>query len=326
LLSLFRTNQIFLNVLLIPYIFIVRGVISIWNPPSMTTHGIFSYELMSRIGDYQGTTPFIACFLVFFHAILINILVYNHKMTDEQSLLPGLLYVAVTACVPSFLGLTTALIANTFLIFALHELFLAYKKPSAATNIFNVGFWISLASLFHFSSYTYVVWAIIALNVLRSGNFRENIMIIIGFLLPYLLVATAYFITDSYDIFWQQHFTKNFNFNNIVVERDYTTLSILIFFGALIVVVLFSQGFYASKKSIQIQRYQSVLYWLLLLTGASVFFQSNATLENLLLLVPAISIFLSYQLLKMPRQWAEVAHFILLVGILFCQYKSYLGF
>jgi hypothetical protein len=327
LLSLFRTNQLFANVLLIAYIFLVRG--SIFVIPAgnhFRPQGVLSYELIQRIGSQHWVEPIISLGLVLFQAILINVIVARYRMTSDQSLFPGVFYILLVSSIPHFLGLNAALLATTFLIGSFFELFESYRKPSAATSIFNAGLLLGLASLFYFSTFIFILWAIIAINTVRSGSFKEALMIFIGFLMIYFAVGTVYFLTDSFSIFWNEHFGRNIAILNINYKISYWIGGAYIFYFALILFSIVSQGFYSSKRSIQIQKYQTVLYWLMLFVGITVFFQTKVDIDCIILLLPAIAIFLSYNFLGMKSTYAEALHLFFLAVILILHFHTYLGF
>ena len=292
----------------------------------MRPQGILSYEIIQRIGTQHWIEPILALILVFAQGVIINFLVFKYRMTGEQSLFAGLFYILLASTLTSFLGLTATLLATTFVILSFFELFESYRKPFAATNIFNVGMLLAIASFFHFSIVLFLLWGIICVNILRSGSVKEAVMLVVGFVVPYFLLATVYFMTDSYDIFWNEHFGKNIAFMNFVGERSWFTVASYSFFFLLIAIVVLGQGFYSSKRSMQAQKYQTVLYWTLIFSGLTIIFQAKTSLDSLILLAPSISIFLAYNFLYFKTQVGESVHLLWLLAVLIVQYHTSLGF
>lgn len=325
MLSIFRTNQIFNSVLLIFYIFILWGSLFIvqneWLPEAA---GVFSQNIFGWIGEENWVNRGIAIFLLLFNATVINYIVSEHRIEYETTLFPGLFYVLVSSAIPDFLHLSPILIANTFLIFALLNLVKTYKNNDCASLIFNVGFWVSMASLFYFSFIIFVLWGLICLNVLRAFKFREWLMVIVGFLVPYILLGTYHFWFDQFGEFWSQQVIQNISFLNFIGNNDVTTYTKLISFSLLILLSIVSMGVYNFKKNIQIQKKITVLYWLLLFGGLTVLFQAKITIAHFQIIAVPMGAFLAMTFSNMTSRWAESFHFLLLVLILALQLKGVL--
>ena len=66
-----------------------------------------------------------------------NIIIAKFRMASSVSLFPGLFYVLLVSMLPEFLTLSPALLANTFFIIAIWELFETYRKNEVSGNIVN---------------------------------------------------------------------------------------------------------------------------------------------------------------------------------------------
>lgn len=325
MLSIFRTNQIPTSILLIFYIFLLWGSLFIvpveWLPEAV---GVFSQNILEWVGVHNWVNRGTAIFLLLFNATILNYIVSEHRIEYETTLFPGLFYVLISSAIPDFLHLSPILMGNTFLIFALLNLVKTYKKNHCAALIFNVGFWIAIASLFYFSFAVFVLWGLVCLGVLRAFKFSEWMMVLSGFFVPYLLVGTYHFWFDSFGEFWTQQVSQNISFLDFNSKNDITTNAELISFSLLILFSLGSAGVYNFKKNIQIQKKITVLYWLLFFAGLSVFFQANVTIAHFQIIAIPISTFLAMTFSNMTSRWAESFHFLLLVLILALQFKSVL--
>ena len=305
---------------------LVRSSIFTSSVAVMRPQGILSYEISERLSSSLWLEPVLALLLVFLQGVIVNFLVFKYRMTGEQSLYPGLFYILLVSSLPSFLGLNASLLANTFIIWSLFEFFESYRKPSAATNIFNIGMFLAIASLFYFSISVFLLWGILCVNILRSGSIKEALMLLVGFFVPYFLVGTVYLLTDSYNIFWNEHFGKNIAFFNFTGANNWFTVASYGFFLLLVVIVILGQGFYSSKRNMQTQKYQTVLYWAMIFAAISIFFQAKVGLDSLVLLAPSIGIFLGYNFLHFKTQIGEAIHLLWLLTILVIQYHAFLGF
>lgn len=325
MLSLFRSNQLLLSVLLLFYALLLHlstFIIPVHDVP--TNEGVLSTWVLDWIGRNGLFSNVIALLLVFFQAVWINVFVAKHRLASSVSLFPGLFYIFIASLFPDFLYLSPPLLANTFYIFALFEIMEVYKKASCADRIFNIAFWISVASLFYLPYIVMIILGFIGLGILRGFNITERLILLVGILVPYILVGTWTFWTNQFDQFIQHHFQDNFAFFVLPHSFDTLTLVQLIIFGLFLFFVLFSRNQYLHKRKIQAQKNIDILYWAILIGGLTIIFQSNISLEHLLILAPPIGILLSFNFLTMNNRWAEVIHFLLLLGVLIFQYRSWL--
>ena len=71
---------------------------------------------------------FLSTFLVFIQAAIINRLFIKQSMIGEINLFPGLCYVLLTSLHPSFIGISSLLLANTTMLIAFGYLFDVLKR------------------------------------------------------------------------------------------------------------------------------------------------------------------------------------------------------
>ena len=325
MLSIFRTNQLLNSILLIFYIFILWGSLFMVSHSWLTeSSGTFSQNVFYWLGENEWVKNGVAIFLLLFNAILLNYIIAEHRIQQETSLFPGLFYILVSSAIPDFLHLSPILMANTFLLFALLNLFKIYKNNNCADLIFNIGLWVSVASLFYFSFAAFLLWGLICLNVLRAFKMKEWLMLISGFLVPYILVMTYQYWFDQLDEFWTRQVIDNIAFLDFNGKNDLTTYVKSGCFLALILFTLGSAGIYNFKKNIQIQKKITVLYWALLFTAITIVFQANVTIGHFQIIAIPVATFLAMTFSGMSNRWAESLHFLLLVMIIALQFKSVL--
>lgn len=325
MLNLFRTNQLLFSVLLIFYaalLHVAAFVVPFAGKP--TSHGYLTTLIYNWIG-YQGFVPnLFLIVLLFVQATVINAIVANHRLDDTPTLFPGLFYILISSALPSFLYLSPLHLANTFYIIALYELFKVYKKPSAADNIFNVGFWAAVGSLFYYSYGIFIILGFIGLNILRAFSIRERLMIVCGALVPYLLVGVYAFWNDQWFVFVQQQFVENIGFLDFQLESNPETILKVVFVDLFLLVAIFSYGLYLFKKNIQVQKKINVLYWGLLCAGLTLLFQANIQIDHLLILAVPLGMMISINFTNVSHRWAEILHLLIVIIVLIFQYQQYL--
>ena len=325
MLSFFRTNQLAFNIFLIFYVLLLRGSSFItpaqdWTPGKSGVLSIWIYDL------FAGSTklPFIiGILLVFLHGILINMIVARFRMANQVTLFPGVFYILLASSIPEFLYLSPLLMANTFFIIVLFELFGSYRKKSIIGNVFNVGFWLGVASLFYFSEIIFLLFAFYSTSILRKFKVKEVLIITIGFMVPFILTSVYFFWYDQFSWFWETQFTNNISFLDFDINKSWETYTKIGFFIIILIITVFSFGSYMAKKNLQVQKNITILYWAVFFGFLSFFLQANIRLEHLLLFVVPFSIFLSFNFSNMRRSLAEAMHLILSIGILLMQFKYF---
>jgi len=324
-LALFRTNQFVANILLLLYAIVVRGSIFIHSETlTLSQPGIFSELVYQWISPYSIEGFLLATVLVFIQAVIINVVVGKNRIANEISLLPGMFYILLSSAFSDFLYLSPLILANTFYIIVLMELFSSYRKYSAAGAIFNIGLWAGVASLFYGSYLFLFILGMAGLGIIRSFKVKEQLMAISGLLTPYILAGTYFFLVDQFSEFWQKQISDNLGFLDLEGTAD---LTFYIKIGLLLLLLLtfvFSYNNYTKKKNIQQQKYINVLFTGLLLSTLPFFFQANIRLDHLLILVPTGGILLSFNFQNARPQIAESIHLLLLIGLLVLQFSFYL--
>ena len=324
MLGLFRTNQLGANLLLIIYIAIIRlyGFLfpSEWSP---SQSGILSQHIYQGVGISGWLPSLIALFLVLIQAFIINVLAARFRISKEVTMIPGVFYILLMSTTPDFLKLTPVLLGNTFLIFALMSLFQIYKKSSVAGSIFNIGFWIGLASLFYFSNIVFVLFGIIGLSTLKALRLNEILILIIGAFIPYFFAGTFAFLVDALPEFHHLQIADNTGFLNFDWTSNWKSHTTLAIFGILSVVAIFSFSIYSQKKSIQTQKYIQVLYYFLFGSILTVFVQQGIRPTHLMLLAIPLSLLLPLNFLSFKnKNLASTFHLIWLILVLAIQYKT----
>jgi hypothetical protein len=321
MLTLFRTNQPLANILLLFYLGILRAS-SFIHPATVAppAQGILTAWMYAELPPLSMAANVAAFLLVFFQATALNITIGRYRVASEVSLLPGVFYCLFCSLMPDFLVLSSVLLANTFVILALFYLFDTYKNSYVAGRIFDAGLWLGVASLFHFSYILFIIWGIIGLGILRGLRGKEFLMFIIGYSVPFFLLSVF--------CFWHgilpqigNHFLYNVNFFNFT-RYDSQTLYVKI--GVLALVLLLVLGAstqFFSRRNMTVQKYLSILYWLILLGGVTITFQSGVSLVHFLVLAVPVGVLLSMVFQRINTATAEALHMLFLMVALILQFE-----
>lgn len=260
--------------------------------------------------------------LLLVHAIAINIMVAEHRLAREVNLFPGLVYLLITASLPEFIPLSAPLVANTFLIVVIWVIMTIYKTPACSDRIFNIGFWVAIASLVYFSHIVFIVLGTVGLNVMRSFNIRERLVLFSGLLVPYLLLGVYYFWNGEPGEFINRQFITPFGFLSFATSYYWGAFIGWAVIGALLLVALFNSGNYLLKTQIQVQKKINLLFWAMLIAGLSLFVQQQIDMAHLLILTVPLSILISFNFTMLKPRIAEAVHLVAIALVLVYQYRS----
>lgn len=324
MLRIFRTNQPLVALLLLAYAFLLRSYQFLtpiqWQPKGSNLMSDWIYEQFPH--NSLGTN-IAALLLVFIQALMMNGIINRYKMTREVTFIPALIYILLSSIIPEFLYLSPVLMATTFYIIAVDQLLRWFKRPEAAAQIFNVGFWLALGSMFHFSISVFFLLALIGLSNLRSLRMNELLILAIGFFIPYFLMGVHQFWFDRFDVFWSAHVLGNFQFFDWQISNIPSTYLKIIVFTILVLWILIGFQGYFFKTSIQTQKNVGILTWSIFITLISLMYQKELGLTFLLLLNVPLSFFVAFNLLNIERKMiAEIVHLVLVLIVFGFQYQD----
>lgn len=324
MLRLLRSNQPLLILLILLYAIIVRAYAFTttvnWKPLNSNLISDYIYGL---VGVNTFANSIAALLLVVLQGVAINVMVNNYKMGRELTYFPAMTYVLLASAIPEFIYLSPALMGNTFVMIAIAEMFRWYRRYEASAQIFNVGFWIAISSMFYFSNISFYFLAIIALFNLRSFQLNELLILTIGLFIPYFFVGVYQFWYDGLNAFMSQYVWSNFSFLDWKIEWETYSYFKILFFICLVIWVFLQSQAYFFKTNIQNQKYITVLFWCMLIAMIPVIFQSNLALDHLLLLCIPLSVFIAFNLINIEKRVrAEVVHAFLLLVVLSFHYKD----
>ncbi len=290
MLELFRKN-IFLNmILLLPYIILVRLGTLIFPSKYYYVYeegNLFLIYVYSII-DTPILQSITAILLIYLQALYINRISINNKLALDVSYFAGIIYVLLISLTPDVSVLSSILIANTFVLFAISNLFKTYKNLSAKIQIFNVGFFLSVAAYLHKPYLFLFVFAFIGLLILRSFKWHEKLQYFSGYLVFIFLVSGVYyFLMENV---WHSFSMSFLQFGWIIMEGITISGGIcLAVYFFLLTFIIFNYNSYIGKKNIQIQKMIDLLYWFLLASLPIALFAGEINIVEIKVLAIGIS-------------------------------------
>ncbi len=287
------------------------------SPFSNIIYNLFDFLFNSHVLSLQ----LFAIILIITQAFLLNSITNLHNLFNKINYLPALFYIVCSSMYVKFLLLSPELLANTFLLLALLKVFSLYKKKKIYTQVFDIGFLISIASLFYFPSVIFLFFFYIVLIITRTFNWREWIIALIAFCIPYFLTAVYYFWNDNLYQLWENQILCQFRGRtaNLTFNTSELTLTIYFVFILLIAFIKFQQKYLRSL--VETRNYLSIIVWYLIIGSISFLLVPILTITHFFILSIPTAIFLAYYFNEIKKTWlAEILFIILLALIYINQY------
>ncbi len=323
LINLFKSSY------LLQYILLVLLALLIWSgsfihPFFYEYHGNAfltpAYNLiMGLFGENKLASVLMAFVLVLSGAFLFNLILSMHDLIPRNTLVPALVYIVLMSHVPGLLTLHPVIFSSIFLLIIQHYLFQVYTVEGAYPQVFNAGLLISIASFFYFPSIYLLLFIWLSFIVFRLYFWREWLIVLFGFLTPYIFLFAYYFWTDklfdalsAYSSYFEQLSFFSFKFNFLSLNSIISGLIILFSVWSIIWVA----GEIQDKIIAVRKRYGSV-YWLFFIALLTYFISQEDYLPHQVLILIPVSIFISYRFIQSKKTfWIELVFGILTLLII----------
>ena len=265
----------------------------------------------------------IAFVLIFLQSAFLGIMFINRKVFNENTYIPSLIFVLLFSFSFDTITLSNELVGSTFLLLALNNLFKEIEfRVQRDETIFNLGLFISLASLFSFAFSVYLVCVMVILVFFTRTTLRKFLLLLFGFLLPHLLVISIGYLNDSLPKIWQYYYLSNLG----IERQTFFSAGGLLALTAL-PIVYFVISVIMLNREARFSKYQSQLLQIIFLwIGFSfvyILYCKDLRPQNLIVFVPGLTFLITHFFLFIRRKkFVEMNIWILFLGIVSI---SYLG-
>ncbi len=269
------------------------------------------YKITSNIPFLQVLLSLI---LVIFIAVLIQQINSRYALIRVRTKLPIAINIIIIGGLTFIHTLHPVLIAAIFTLLGINSLFSVFNNPEPQLGIFNAGLFIAIGSLFYFNLIVLLPAFLIAISILRrERNWREFVILIIGFIIPVLFALSYAFFTDQLN-------ETFFNFqNNIITSVNHfkTNYPLQGFLVLLILLTLIGSikilQQYDSRK-VSTRKYYQVLFVIFLSSMFSFIFIPATSQEMLVIAVLPVTFLISNLFVSIDSGFWRELLFTLLAG------------
>lgn len=321
MLQIFRTNQLFIHLLVLVYLAILWVPAYLVSPVALTEQGGFVYQwLMSVLPEAQSFRITAAILLVWLQGLGMSFLANQYRMGPQATLFPGLFIAFLYSATPEFYGLTPHLVANSFLVLAILQLYKVYKHQETSQSVFNAGILISLAALTVQGYIVFVLLGWIGIGIMRSRRFLEFLQYGIGFLLPWCFLGVMDFLLEPAGTFMELA-GYSWGWPPVFVGPEGIRIQIqMVLLILLLIAVVSRYNKVSLGETMQVQKNIQVLHWACLLTLTSLLIVPRVESAHFLLTVVPLGTLLGLWMARLRPGQAEMVHFLLFIAVLVYQY------
>lgn len=321
LLGLFRSHYAVNHLLLLGYIFIIRFHIFFVTAPAEKQETTWLFQQISSLIPNSFFVNVLTIILMWIQAVLINNVVNNHKLSRENSVLPGLWYVLIFSLVPATASFHPLLLANTFLILGFVNVIESTKQVDIRHYLFNAGLFFTIAAFVYTPYIVMLLPGFLGFYVFKSLKPSGNLQFIVGILTGFILIFGSYYIiTGQIHAGIYLHFLKP---DQLFIMPE---ISVLVFFGLYLFGLAYSLFYYPElifKKNIQTRKKIETAYLVTLFTAVTVILFFDNQIGQIAILAFPLGTLIGIQTAENKSiLFSEILHLIFVGGLIYIQFLS----
>ncbi len=241
--------------------------------------------------------------LVSVGAIYLNHVSVKHEIIYRHSYLPALLYLVLMSFHKDVVRFHPLLVSNLLIIMALDKTFSLFKNDKPVSFVFDSSFLIAVATLLYFPAFILFFLLLYAIYSLRSFSFREFLIAVIGFGLPFFFISVYGFWTDSLGSATKNFFAR-FSIHKIEegIAATNQLLAFAVFLALLILLSLIRLRTNFYRNAIKARSTQEILFLFFIFTAAGFLFLPKISFYHFTQLAIPFSVFLAYYFISAKKK------------------------
>ncbi len=284
----------------------------VWDNVSPLS-GMVYWGLDRLFGRSQLAFQVVAALISAFQIVYFNYIIRARDAFPERSNVPGAIYALLLTMSFDLGTLSPMLMATTFLLLALGTMIKMLERRQITNEIFEMGIYIGLATLFYLPAALFMVWAFMALLLYTGATLRQHMLGFFGAIFPLLMVMLYFYLNDGI-----QSLNRNLLLSVFQVKQyalnDFSSLAFTLAVPLLISVLGFTRILVATRlvnyrSSIQ----QMMALWVIAAVLMIPLMQYLAPMQFVVFL-PAMAYFSTFYFQSFKRRWLAETVFFAFVG------------
>jgi hypothetical protein len=321
LLKILKSNRA-VNFFLFPFLGILFWLKSLISPRTYTfyngeTDNILYKPIHTLTIEIPILQIIIPLILIIGMALIMLQLNNRYNIIRIRTMLPAPLFILIVSGFSNLHTMHPVYFAAFFVLLAIYRLFSAFDEVKPYSPAFDSGFFLGVAALFYFNAFILFPAFIIGLGVLsREPKWREFIVNIIGFFLPFIFAFSYVFVFGKVPEYLEtlklNTFTSVGNLkSNLPVLGYLGILFILILLGTIRIVQQYN------AKKVSTRKYFIVLFLVFLFMLISFTLIPATSLEIFVITVIPVTLLLANFFVFMKgRFWGEFLFSLLLIAVI----------
>nr|WP_215239925.1 hypothetical protein [Dyadobacter sp. CECT 9275] len=344
MLSFFRVNARYQTISLIVFFLLLRLPFFLGGAPLLIPelswmlvgeqmgHGFMLYkDVWDNVSPFSGLTywlvdslfgrsqlayQLVAGLVCIVQILYFNFVIHSRDVFPERTYVPGALY-ALFLNISFDLGtLSPMLLANTFLLFAFGSMVKILIRREVSAQVFEMGLYIGIATLFYLPASLFMAWALLALLFYTGATIRHHLLGLFGSLFPLLMVVLFFYLNDGVESLNRNLLTSVFQVKQYNLN-DFSSLLVSLFlplsFGVM--------GFMRIFTSIRFVNYQTriqqvMALWFIVAVFTIPLMQYLAPMQFVVFIPPASFFATHYFQSFKKKSWADEVLFMFMGGII----------
>jgi hypothetical protein len=159
--------------------------------------GLTYWLIDSLFGRTQWVYQLAAMGVSLVQILYFNYVIHSRDVFPERTFLPGALYALFLNISFDMGTLSPMLLANTFLLFAFGSIVKMLVRREVTTQVFELGLYIGIATLFYLPASLFMIWAFLALLFYTGSTFRHHLLGLFGSVFPLLMVVLFFYLNNG---------------------------------------------------------------------------------------------------------------------------------
>lgn len=273
--------------------------------------GVIDLLLQKAKDHTPGIIVTIAYIIILFvQSIRLNTILNNSKMYSQVGFMPAFAYIFLSGLLPNAYSLSSAFIANSFILLSISLMLKLYNNSQAKTLIFNLGLLVAAAAICYYPNIILIFIAFCGIAVLRPFKAAEWFIFILGVLTPfYLLFSILYLINFDFHkiVLYKLQFFIHFKKGDVWYIVNLSAIAVLMLIAFI--------NWYPNSNRLVIQIRKNWVIFLILFIASLVaipFYTKMNALPEIIFLVPAAAFLANAFVYSKRLFWLNI--FLILCG------------